>query len=338
MQPLKKSPKSKTKSQQSDLEPLTLNDQVMDYLTIGVGCNCLIALFEAGVLETLINPGYVSENALNAYGDPLCLKSALTTLERSQVVKKKGGNFKLTEFGKALVKKIGLFTIFFDGYGELIASQTKIVKKEKVDKHKLMRGVSISKAATFISDQMIDPILLKEILEIKLVGTICDLGCGSATMLSKICQKTKNHGLGFDSEPEVIEQAAKKLQGTNVTVEVGDITELNGVWEDVVMLIQNHVFHDFTPEKRCIDIMNSYLEIFPNMKCFFYIDTVSPATSKDKIFPGFDYVHGLLGIPTRTYEETMQMFSHSKYKVVKEVPIPELPNTFLWVLYPKRGS
>jgi len=153
-------------------------------------------------------------------------------------------------------------------------------------------------------------------------------------MLSKICKKTGNPGLGFESEPTVVKQANKLLKNTDVTVELGNISELNGVWEDVVMLMQCHVFHDFTPEQKCIEIMNSYLTSFPNLKCFFYIDTVTPSPAHNELFPGFDYVHGLLGIPTRTYEETQEMFKNSKFKMIKEVPL-DLPNTFIWLLAPK---
>lgn len=62
---------------------------------------------------------------------------------------------------------------------------------------------------------------------------------------------------------------------------------------------------------------------------------VSPSPSNNQILPGFDYVHALLGIPTRTYEETISMFKKSAFFIEKELAIPELPNTFLWILSPK---
>lgn len=48
----------------------------------------------------------------------------------------------------------------------------------------------------------------------------------------------------------------------------------------------------------------------------------------------FDYVHGLQGILPRTYEEPIKMFTQSKYKIYKEIPIEKLPNAFLWILTP----
>ena len=72
-------------------------------------------------------------------------------------------------------------------------------------------------------------------------------------------------------------------------------------------------------------------------KYFFYVDIVTPSQSQNGFFPGFDYVHGLLGIPIRTYEETLKMFDRLNYTMVKEICIPDLPNTFLWILSPRRA-
>ncbi len=312
-----------------------LKDQAINYINMGVSCNCLVLLSEIGILNILIKKKRISIKDLEELDNSICLKSAFVTLEKSKVLKKEGKFFYITDLGIALVEYIGLITIFFSGYGNLVLNQTKIAKNKIKEKSKLINGSSVSKAAISISEKTIDPILIQEVLKVNLSGTICDVGCGYATMLSKICKKTGNAGLGFDSESKVIKQARSKLIKTNVHLEIGDISNLQGVWNDVVILIQCHVLHDFTPNEKCVGIINSYILNFPNMRCFFYIDTVAPSISKDRIFPGFDYVHGLLGIPTRTYEETIEMFSDSMYEVVKEIRL-ELPNTFMWLLVPKK--
>ena len=205
-----------------------------------------------------------------------------------------------------------------------------------MNKQKLIKGESISKAAVIIAEKMIVPEMIREMIWMKVAGTICDLGCGYADMLSKICYATGNPGLGFDSELKVVQEAAKIFDGSSIAVELGDITNLEGIWEDVTTLVQCHVFHDFTPNEVCVNIINSYLDNFPNLKSFFYVDTVTPSAMSDELFPGFDYVHGLLGITTRNYEETIEMFSQSSYEVAKEIRLNDLPNTFLWVLVPKK--
>jgi hypothetical protein len=309
----------------------------IDYITCGVGCNCLVVLSETGLLDFLLKNATVSEKDLANYGDSLCLKSALITLSKCGVILIEEESFELTEFGRALADNIGLINIFFNGYGELISHQDQIVQHKILKKNKLLRGTSISKSAVQISEEKICPIIVKEVASLKLPGTICDLGCGYADMLCRICNKTGSPGLGFDSEAKVIKEAREKIGNTNISLHAADITKLKGMWEDVTMLLQCHVFHDFTPDEYCVKVMNSYLLNFPNLKCFFYMDTVTPSIEQDAIFPGFDYVHGLLGIKTRTYEETRAMFSKSAYRVLKEVPL-DLPSTFLWLLVPKTGG
>ncbi len=310
---------------------------IMDFITIGVSCNCLVVLFESGALGDLLSKSCLSNEEIGKYGDRSCITSALITLVKCGVIERNNDDFSITEFGRALSEYIGLITIFFDGYASLVANQVKISRNETKDRPKLINGASVSKASTLISEKMVEPALLREVAELKLAGTFCDLGCGYATMLSKICEATKNPGLGFDNVRKVVREARRKLKNTNINIEFANISNLEGVWEDVVSVMQCHVFHDFTPNQKCIEIMDSYLTTFPNMKCFLYIDTVSPSVACNDIFPGFDYVHGLLGIPTRTYEETLAVFSKSKYKLVKEVSL-DLPNTFLWILSPLRNK
>lgn len=324
---------SSKKLNQPKKDSTLLKNKSINYISIGVGCNCLVVLFETGILNVLLKNGFILLGEIKTFGEPMCITSALITLEKSEVVKKEGNIFYITEFGRVLSEYIGLITIFFNGYGGLIAKQGQIVQNRIKNKKNLLKGAAISKASILISESMIDPIIIREITAVHLSDTICDLGCGYAIMLSKICKKTGSPGLGFDKELKVVKQVRKKLKRSNITIELGDISNLHSQWKEVNTLIQCHVFHDFVPEKKCIDIMNSYLTTFPNMKYFFYIDTVAPSFIKDELFPGFDYVHGLLGIATRTYEETLQMFSSSMYKVIKEVPL-DLPNTFLWILSP----
>lgn len=313
---------------------LHMNQRSIDFITIGVGCNCLTIISETGLLNYLLQNGYISVNQIDVFGEFKCIYSALITLEKCDVVKRRDNDFYITEFGRELSRYIGLITIFFDGYANLVAQQTLIARGNDLNRSQLINETAVSKASVHISERLIDPIIIQEIQEVNLSGVICDLGCGYGRMLSNICQETGNPGLGFDSEAKVVEKAIQKLGKENITFEVCNISKLQGIWEDVSILVQCHVFHDFTPNQKCIDIMNSYLMSFPNMKYFFYIDTVSPSSTKNALFPGFDYIHGLLGIQTRTYEETREMFAGSRYEIIKEISL-ELPNTFLWVLSPK---
>lgn len=314
-----------------------LKKQALDFISAGVGCNCLIALHEAGVLEELLKNGYINAAEIENYGNAICLRSALVTLERCKILTKNGNNFEITPFGRTLLEYLGLITIFFDGYMMLISHQAQIAKNKKINHDKLINWPAIAKSSTYISEKMVTPIIIQELSKLRISGTICDLGCGCGTMLSKICESTRNSGLGFESASQTVKEA-NQYCSSNVTIEVEDITAIQGIWEDVVVLIQAFVFHDFYPKDACTSLMDSYLNNFPNLRYFLYIDIVSPSKASNQLFPGFDYVHGLLGAPTRTYEETLDMLFQSNYKILKEVTIPFLPNTFLWILSPKKKA
>lgn len=324
--------KTEGKSQKI-FEKKSLKNQALDFIMAGVGCNCLVALSESGVLERLVQTDGMREQELEVYDNPIALKSALVTLEKCGVVEKIAKIFKITKFGRTLAEYIGLITIFFDGYANLVANQSRILKKKIKAPEKLVRWPVISKSSVRIAEKAVNPILIEEVDKLGFSGTICDLGCGHGATLTRVCKRTGNPGLGFEGNSKTVFQARRKIRD-NIAIEVADITKLRGMWEDVVVLMQAFVFHDFVPESECISILDSYLDNFPNLKCFFYVDIVAPCSTHDGLYPGFDYVHGLLGIPTRTYEETLEIFEQSKFKMVKEIPIPDLPNTFLWVLSP----
>jgi hypothetical protein len=330
MQNLRKSKQEPTKRIDNSSE------ETLDFILSGIGCNCLVFLFTCGLFDKLIKNKLLNNKEIEKCSNPTAVKAALLTLEKCGVLEREKGNFRITSFGIALSEYIGLIRMLFDGYGDLMAMQNQIARKKIQKPSKLIRGTAISQSAVFLARNTIDPILLKEFSELKFSGTICDLGCGYARMLSQVCEATGNPGLGFDSEPKVVAQTKKLYDRNKIHIELGDISKLHGVWEDVVILMQCHVFHDFTPSKKCINILNSFLTNFPNLKYFFYIDSVAPANDSNEILPGFDYVHGLLGISPRTHEETLQMFDQSNYSLLKEVAIPGLPNTFLWVLSPNR--
>ncbi|MBS0629623.1 MAG: class I SAM-dependent methyltransferase [Verrucomicrobia bacterium] len=307
----------------------------IDFITIGVGCNCLVALQRAGVLNSLVQHKSLTIKEINGFENSSAIYSALMTLRNAKVVKFVKDNFKLTKLGIQLATKyIGLITMIFDGYGSLISNQSQIINKKSLDPELLIRGPIVSNSAVELAKCQFDPILSKEFSKLTFSGTICDLGCGYGHTLSLLCRITGNPGLGFDCQKEVVAGAKKMYKGTNIEIRQMDITQIKDVWEDVVILMQTHVFHDFYSNNECVKLLNSYLKNFPNLKYFFYLDTVAASPDSDEILPGFDYVHGLLGIKTRTYSETIAMFEKSNYVIQKEVKINDMPNTYLWILRP----
>ncbi len=120
-----------------------------------------------------------------------------------------------------------------------------------------------------------------------------------------------------------------------VEVVNADITDLNEIWEDVTTAMINMVIHDIVPHSSCVHFLRSLRKHFPRLQCLVVADMVSMSEDHPTIMPGFDYVHGLQGITPRDYHGTIQVFTEAGYEVVSENPVPNMPNTFVWVVIPK---
>jgi hypothetical protein len=317
--------------------------EALQFVRQGIGCNCLVFLSKSDLWDDLSAGNYIPESRIKKSDQYAAYYSVFSTLAKDGVISQSEEGYRLTELGHALKDYIGLINMLFEGYAPLMGNQGSIAKRlvSESKASRMLNGESIAEASISFGKQTVDPIIFDEFMSLTFSGTICDLGCGICTRLSEICKMTNHHGLGIDSCSEVVKKAKVSLKSSKnllVSCQHGDITNLEGVWEDIVILMQYFVFHDFTPEKKCISIIDSFLNNFPNLKYFFYVDIVAPSDSHPQMMPGYDYVHGLMGIKTRTYEETIKMFDKSKFEIVKERPIEALPNTFLWVLSPKNNS
>lgn len=316
-----------------------LKSEAIQFINIGVACNCLVLLKEMRLLDFMLNGNSIDHTMLI---DPefcpnyTAAYAALVTLEKTKLIERSFGRFCLTDLGYALSEYIGLINILFDGYGQLMASQKKIAKNQIKKSSRLIRFDSILKSSIHFGQHTIDPLAIKLLEHLKVKGTLCDLACGLGTRLTWLCKMSKNPGLGFESNSKAVETAKKKFQKEkNLSFEKAEHVRLEGVWEDVTVAMQYCVFHNFIKQRECAPILNSYLDNFPNLKYFIYVDIVAPSHTKNQMMPGYDYIHGLLGITTPTYEDMMHLFEQSKYAILEEIPIPDLPNTFVWLLCPK---
>ena len=213
--------------------------------------------------------------------------------------------------------------------GSFFLSSPKIVQGKHEASFADADGKAIAQASIKISQETVDPILIETISNLKHSGIICDLGCGCATTLARVCKATGNKGIGFEIQECLVRETE------DISVELGNITALEGTWGDVSIVTQKYVFHDFVLDHGA-DILRSYFSSFPNLEYFIYVDIVSPEKPGDTILPGFDYVHSLLGIPTPTYKQTVAMFEEAGYDVLQEIPVEQLPNNFVWILTPKK--
>lgn len=322
--------------------PSTSNNPqcALDFVSTGVGCFALTVIEQVGVLPLLVERGYFDDRELNnqkKFKNLPAIKSALLSLCLCKVLTKNNGRYYLTILGSQLAKHIGLVTMVFEGYGELMAKGVSVAFGKVDNPEKYLDGASIALSSIQFGEK-VDSAVIDTVKKLHIKGTICDVGCGSADRLLKLCKATSLPGLGLDASHEAVKIARKLTESYPlINIEEGDAINLEGIWEDVQVLMQCFMTHDISPDERFIQSLNSYRKNFPNLKYFIIIDIVAPEDNHASHMPAFDYVHGLLGIETRKYEHFTSLFQKSGYKLVKEIPI-DMPNTYLWVLKLQRTS
>ena len=319
--------------------PSTVPDSkaALDFVSTGVGCFAFTLLQRSGVLNLLIEKGVFSEVDLDnqkKFKRPIAIKAALLSLCLCKALIKHDNQYYLSSFGQQLANHIGLITMVFEGYGELMAKGALIASDKIADPEKCLNGESIALSSIQFGEKAVDPLVIDVVKKLKLKGTICDLGCGSADRLLKLCKATSLPGLGLDANSEAV-KIAKKLTESNpsISIQKADAANLDGIWEDVQVLMQCFMTHDIFPDEQFVRSLSSYRKNFPNMKYFIVIDIVAPEEDLASHMPGYDYVHGLLGIETRKHARFASLFAKSGYKIHEEFPIG-MPNTYLWVLSP----
>ncbi len=130
------------------------NGNAIDFISAGVGCNCLVVLHQTGILDLLLDRGYLNSKEINDYNNPICIESVLATLRKCGILEIKNKKFIITRFGVKIAKYIGLITMVFDGYGDLISNQREIATAPFLRPEKLIRGSVVSRSAVQLAKKM----------------------------------------------------------------------------------------------------------------------------------------------------------------------------------------
>lgn len=330
---LKENKKNWPAEKKNNLEKATI-----EFISQGIACHALCLLENSGILKTLLLTGKYKDNLIEKFKNSALLKSAFVSLVGAKVLYFRNNSYCLTNLGISLAKKIGLITMPLVGYGKLFYNQFRLLNNPESFHYSDIDFANVAISSIDFGKDDLDPLLFDIFKKINTKGTICDLGCGTGEKLIKICQLTNSPGLGIEQNVEVIKQSKKYLKNySNIEIIQNSITTLEGIWEDVTIGMISFVLHDINCEQECINILHSYQSHFPRMQYLVVIDIVSPSEKTPTIMPGFDYVHGLQGILPRNYEETIKVFNNANYNISKEISVPNLPNTFIWILEPFRN-
>ncbi|MGI0021785.1 MAG: methyltransferase domain-containing protein [Nitrososphaeraceae archaeon] len=310
-----------------------VNISHLTFTVIGLACHAICLIERAGILKILKNHGDFRRSQLKSYRNPHLVKAALATLVGAKVLLLKDGIYALTDLGESLARNMGTIMIPFIGYRKLLVKQFELLQHPRAWKEFDIDYPAIALASIEFGLSNLDPVLMDVFKSLKPKGTICDLGCGTGEKLVKICKALGVNGLGIEKSSQVIKKSKKFTRScSQVEIIKGDIFNLRGVWEDIEIAMISQVYHDIHPLNRCVKFLNSLSDHFPRLRCLIVADIVSLSESLPSIMPGFDYVHGLQGVTPRSYEETIETFTKAGFNVFKEVAIPNMPNTFIWVI------
>lgn len=306
-----------------------------DFLSKGLACHALCLLEYSGILDMMLRGLAIKEESLYFYRNPSLIRAAFSSLVTASVVSVDSGEYYLTPLGKVLGEHIGCFFLPLVGYRRLLANQYHLLNDPSDWEDTDVDFSSIATASVDFGLHELDPLILRIFQQFKPKGTLCDLGCGTGEKLIEICEKLNIKGLGIEKNPFVVKaNEATTKNYSFVEIIQGDITDLNEVREDVTAAMTNMVFHDIAPNRSCVQFLQSLRQYFPKLQYLLIADMVAMSEDYPSSMPGFDYVHGLQGITPRNYQETMQVFADAGYSVVNETAVPNMPNTFIWVVSP----
>jgi len=314
-------------------------DRALSFIEIGIACNALTVLDQSGIIEKLVTSGSYREKDLKNFDENsrVLLESALKTLCHVEIVSKNSRTYILSDLGYEICNSMPLINMLFAGYGGLFSKQNKIFSSKIPGNYNDLDNEIISKGCSHIPVSDLEIELYNFIKNYKLNGVVCDLGCGAGHRIIHLHNALDIRCLGIDLCEESINEA-NQITSKNPAINfmVSDVKSLDCVWEDVEILMQCFMTHDISPKEAFLETLESYKKAFPKMKYFMIMDVFSSDSSEKfkKFAPGFDYIHGLQGISTRDYDETINLFKEAGFEVEHDIRSKTFPNTCLWILKP----
>lgn len=319
--------------------PKVLTPRALSFIETGIACNAITLLDLSGLAEVLIIKGCLETKDLSnfEFRQKVIIEAAIKTLCHVGILSKKDKIYLLSDLGYEICNSIPLINMLFLGYRRLFSKQYEIFKGTEYPNYSDLDCKAIAKGCSGLPISDLEIQIHNFIKEVLPQGTVCDLGCGSGNRLLSLHKSLGVRCLGIDQSAEAIAEANQSIT-ENVLVEfiVADVLKLNRVWEDVSILMQCFMTHDISPKQNFLETMESYKIAFPNMKYFLILDVFSSDEINKEFAPGFDYIHGLQGIPTKNYNETIGLFIEADFRIKLNCRSKIFPNTCLWILEPTK--
>ena len=320
----------------NDLEKISLSSPI-HFISAGVCCHAIALLDRLGIIDKILAKEFSLQSIKSLY-NPVVIQSAISTLEVNNIIKIQDEKICFTDFGLEIISHRGSIGLIYDGYRHILSNQLQIYTDQINNKNNLIDSEAIVTASVSFGKSHIDHLIQELVNDLPIEGTICDFGCGDGSRLAAICELKKCKGLGLEISKEAYEIACDKNDPAQLSFILGNTAEISFVRNDVSLLMQYFCMHDIVPTSKCIEVIRSFYKCFPKFNHFIFVDVVAPSQTIPSQLPGFDYVHSLLDISARNYEETIAMFQECDLQITKEIAVPGLPNTFIWLLTPSRDD
>lgn len=308
--------------------------------TYGMCCNALLVANSVGLLS-LLEKRSVEEEELydnELYPDSIAVKGALQVLLYGRIVEKKNKAYCLSSVGKKVVKELDVYIHWFEAYRKLLAKSIDIANSR--DRANVATDFSLEEvvySASLLKNRYVVPVLKDVIGDLKPKGTLCDLGCGSGETLVKLCDSFQIDGIGFDKSLDIVKFANRNVAmnaSTSIHVYYMDYLQMKGVYPDVDLVICDFFTHHIASDETCLEVLQSFKQVFPNSRYMIFMDTVTPEDgelSPESFAPAFDYIHRLQRLETRGFSSLFHILQRTGYHSVKHIKL-DVPYSYLWVL------
>ncbi|MEU8787251.1 methyltransferase domain-containing protein [Streptomyces sp. NPDC048637] len=317
------------------------HSQMAQMFTGAVAAHAVVVADDIGLFDALIKDP-VRESDLNKppwLHDRVRARGVLQALLRAGIVRRSDRAFELTELGTDLQRHVAVFKLWFGGYASVLARNVAGTP----DPTTHARGSVVAESSGRIGAQHLDETILQLLESLQPRGAICDLGCGAATRLLAVCERTGQPGLGFDISASAVQSAQAAVRdaralGIQLDVQRGDATAPGRQRPDVDIVMQAFMTHHIAPDDYCAAVLRSYKQTFPNARYLVVFDTVTPPASVEgaELFgPGFDYLHALQGMEPRSSEAMRRLIREAGYRCMQETAL-SVPHSYAWILQPLR--
>jgi hypothetical protein len=300
----------------------------------------LLALHQAGMLQNLITPPGLSPPS-DQRGD--VFEAAMTLLGDAQLVNYSAGRYKLTELGIEVVAQHGFFVWAIGGYSDFF---TRLGSMLSGDLPALQRNEAlVARGSGLIDRALLRDQVAQYILGLG-IGYIADLGCGDATRLCDLAMRDGQlKGVGVELSPAAVvlarEQIAQNGLTNRLSVVQGDCLDMiqHPLSQHIDCVLSFFLLHDllFAKGGRFSLIEDILLTNFPNADIFIFADTARVNEFQSDTYPppvfirGFELVHAMMGIPTRTLHQYKEALRSERLKLVEVVDLA-VPSSYLFVL------